>query len=362
MKSDKALNSGCPADKSNTYCPAMSGHRAKALARQAGGAIAGGAVLLVVSTSVFAHGESLRGGGSGSINTVGASILEEKVIGLRWDARRYETFSDQQLIDFKADGEDVHMHSSEDAYFLTYGFPVNEDMDISLMWQYNNFKGFKDNGDDFANDCFAKNPPVKGDPSSAKCISPTKESPGFGDMLITGRYRFFNDGDNQWASVFGVILPTGKITNRTDNGEIIGTHNQPGSGAITFQGGIAFSGHLTESIALDADVIYRFGTQGAKQFRPGNSLQADVAAAFAHHSSIVPVIELNAIFFDQDIENDEIKKNSGGDVVYLSPGINYKISKRQGIYANFSYPVYQELGGISNDEKYRWSLGWSSAF
>ncbi len=324
-------------------------------------------LLLGGISSVYAHGESIRGGGSGSINAVGAAILEEKVIGLRWDARRYETFTDQQLIDFRADGEDVHMHSSEDAYFLSFGFPVNEDMDVNLMLQYNNFKGFKDNGDQNASECFDNNQPVQGDLGTANCISSTAESPGFGDMLITGRYRFFNDGDNQWTSIFGVILPTGKITNKTDinkgtgKSEILGTHNQPGSGAITFQGGVAYSGHLTEGVAIDANALYRFGTQGAKQFRSGNSVQFDVAASFAHHSSIIPVIELNGIFFDQDIENDEIKINSGGDVVYLSPGINFNINDKQGVYINVSYPIYQELSGISNDEKYRWSLGWSTA-
>jgi len=321
--------------------------------------------LLVVATmsSAFAHGESIRGGGSGSINTVGAAILDKKVIGLRWDARRYEVFSDQQLVDFKAQDEDVHMHSSEDAYFLSFGFPVDDDMDINMMFQYNNFKGFKDNGDANANTCFGVDSEGKNATNlDTSCISPTKESPGFGDMLLTGRYRFFNDGDNQWASVFGVILPTGKITNLTDGGEIIGTHNQPGSGAIIFQGGLAYSGHITKKIAIDADVIYRFGTQGAKQFRSGNSWQFDVATSFAHHGAIVPVIELNGIFFDQDIENDEIKANSGGDVVYLSPGIGFGIMEKHSIYGNFSYPIYQELTGISNDEKYRWSLGWSTSF
>ncbi len=324
-------------------------------------------ILIGGVTSAHAHGESIRGGGGGSINTIGAAILEEPAIGVRWDARRYETFSDQQLIDFRAQGEDVHMHSSEDAYFFSFGFPVNDDMDISLMLQYNNFKGFKDNGDGSANKCFDPGETGSATNLSANCISSTAESPGFGDMLVTGRYRFFNDGDNQWASVFGVILPTGKITNKTDinkgtgESEVLGTHNQPGSGAITFQGGVAYSGHLTEAVAIDADVIYRFGTQGAKQFRSGNSWQFDVAASFAHHSSIIPVIELNGIFFDQDIENDEIKKNSGGDVIYLSPGISFSLNDKQSIYTNISYPIYQELTGISNDEKFRWSLGWSTS-
>ncbi len=320
-----------------------------------------GIFLAMSATQVWAHGESIRGGGGGSINAIGAAILEEPVFGLRWDARRYETFSDQQMIDFRADGEDVHQHESEDAYFISFGFPINEDMDLGILLQYNNFKGFKDNGDQFASDCFAATPPVKGNSASSNCISPTGSSPGFGDTLITGRYRFFNDGENQWASIFGVILPTGKITNTTDNDEIIGTHNQPGSGAITFQGGLGYSGHLFgESIAIDADVLYRFGTQGAKQFRSGNSWQFDLSASYQDLGKVIPVIELNGIFFQRDIENDLIKKNSGGDVIYASPGLSFKINEKQGIYANFSYPVMQELKGISNDEKYRWSFGWAT--
>ncbi len=313
--------------------------------------------LLMGGISVaYAHGESIRGGGSGSINAVGASILTEKVIGIRWDSRKYETFTDQQLVDFKAQDEDVHMHSSEDAYFLSFGFPVGDDMDINLMLQYNNFKGFKDNGDANANECFENGA------NDLTCISSTKKSPGVGDMLVTGRYRFFNDGDNQLASIFGVILPTGKITNKTDLGELLGTHNQPGSGAITFQAGVAYSGHLTQKIAVDANAIYRFGTQGAKQFRSGNSLQLDLALSYALHDSIVPVLEVNGIFFDKDIENDEVKANSGGDVIYISPGFSFNFTEKQGVYANFSYPAYQNLTGISNDEKYRFSMGWSTAF
>ena len=328
--------------------------------------ILAGTILSILASmtaqQVWAHGESIRGGGSGSINAVGAAILEEPVLGLRWDARRYETFTNQQMVNFKALGEDVHQHESEDAFFLSYGFPVNEDMDLNIMIQYNNFKGFKDNGDDNANACFDPGGTGSATNLSPSCISPTNSSPGFGDTLITGRYRFFNDGDNQWATIAGVILPTGKITNRTDGGEIIGTHNQPGSGAITFQGGLGYSGHLFgETIAMDADLIFRFGTQGAKQFRSGNSWQFDVATSYQGLGKVIPVIELNGIFFDRDIENDEIKKNSGGDVIYLSPGFGFKINEKQGIYANFSYPIMQELSGISNDEKFRWSFGWATA-
>ncbi len=319
--------------------------------------------LVFSSGAVFAHGESIRGGGGGSINAVGATILKEKVIGLRWDARRYDVFTDAEMVQFKRDREDVHMHSAEDAYFLSFGFPVSDNMDISILTQYNNFKKFKDNGDDFANNCFAEaNLQNDADSELAKCLSPTDDSPGLGDTLVTGRYRFYRSHDHQIASIFGIIVPTGKITNLTDNGEIIGTHNQPGSGAVTFQGGLGYNGHLHQLSKIDitANVIFRANTQGAKQFRSGNSMQADLA--FSHvFGDFIPMIEFNYIKFLKDLENDEVKKNSGGQSLAISPGMAYSVTKKLGVYANYSF-IFNDLGGISNDESYRFSLGVSYAF
>ena len=325
--------------------------------------MAAGGLSLILSQSVFAHGESVRGGGSGSINSVGAAILEDVVIGVRWDARRYSLFSDQEMVEFRRLGEDVHQHSKEDAYFISLGLPVTEDIDFTIMTQYNNFQGFKDNGDGQAAECFA----MPGNASNPLCISETKESPGWGDTLIMGRYRFYNDGTHQWAGVLGLLMPTGKFTNKTDPNrvtggrEILGTHNQPGSGAFTVQTGVAYSGHLTDKIAVDADAILRVNGPGANNFRGGNSWQADVAVSYNHHARITPVIELNGIFFKKDNENNEPKKNSGGDVIYLSPGINVQLAHSVTAYGNYSYPIYQNLGGISNNEDYRFSLGISYA-
>ncbi|MFZ5594023.1 MAG: transporter [Pseudomonadota bacterium] len=317
-----------------------------------------------ISAEAFAHGESIRGGGAGSINTIGAEIRTNPGIGMRWDQRNYEQFSDQQMLGFRNQGEDVHMHSKEDSAFLAFGFPVNKDMDLTILAQYNRFKGFVDNGDEYASACFGLN--QNGLPTqnaqNANCLSKTSTSQGLGDTLVLGRYRFYNHNDHQLAAVFGTILPTGTIRKRTNNGDLIGTHNQPGSGAITMQGGLAYTAHLTGKIALDADIIARVPTMGAKQFRSGRSIQADAAISYNHDGFLVPVLEVNAISNESDIENDEVKKNSGGDVVYLSPGITMHLKDKGSVYASVMYPVYQKLGGISNNETWRFSLGWGYGF
>lgn len=317
-----------------------------------------------ISAEAFAHGESIRGGGAGSINTIGAQIRTNPGIGVRWDQRNYEQFSDQQMLGFRNEGEDVHMHSKENAVFLSFGFPINNDIDITILTQWNQFKGFVDNGDEYATACFRLN--NNGLPTqnaqNPNCLSRTTTSQGLGDTLVLGRYRFYDQNDHQLAAVFGAILPTGTTRRRTNNGDIIGTHNQPGSGAITMQGGLAYTANLTSEVALDADIIARFPTLGAKQFRSGRSIQADAAISYNHDGFLVPVLEVNAISNESDIENDEVKKNSGGTVVYLSPGITMHLKDKGSVYASVMYPVYQKLGGISNDEKWRFSLGWGYSF
>lgn len=319
-----------------------------------------------VYAEAFAHGESIRGGGAGSINTMGAEIRTEAGLGVRWDQRNYERFSDQQMLGFRNQGEDVHMHSKEDAVLLSFGFPVNKDMDITILAQLNRFQGFVDNGDEYALNCFGisnNSPTPTQNAQNPTCLSKTKTSQGLGDTLVLGRYRFYDRNDHQLAAVFGAILPTGKIRELTDNGDIIGTHNQPGSGAITMQGGLAYTAHLTSKIAMDADIIARVPTLGAKQFRAGRSIQADVAVSYGHRDAfLVPVLELNAISNESDIEGDEVKWNSGGNVIYLSPGITMHLKDKGSVYATVMYPIYQKLGGISNNEAWRFSLGWGYGF
>ena len=320
-------------------------------------------VLTMIPSSVFAHGESVRGIGGGSVNTIGAEIPTRISIGIRYDERRYSRFTDAEMVQFRIQGEDVHQHSKEQTLFLSAGLPISENFDLNLLLQGSKFSNFKDNGDEFATECFAASP------EDSACISKTKTSMGLGDFLVMGRYQFYSKKENELAALFGIMIPTGSVRNRVDSAQqngkkaLLGTHNQPGSGAISFQMGGAYSGHLTEKIGVEADVLFRINTEGAKQFQLGNSIQTDIALSYGHHDSfIIPVLELNSIFQEKDLENNEVKRNSGGNVLYISPGFSIKVTEKQSIYGSFSYPIWQQLGGISNDESWRFGAGYNFVF
>lgn len=302
-------------------------------------------LVTLFSSPAFGHGESVRGIGGAGVNTTGGEIADEPSISLRYDLRRYSLFSDRALLDWQQEGENVHQHAREHTVLLGGVIPVNHQWDLSVLLQGNRFEDFTDNGDAFA--------------LANSTLSRTDVSQGLGDLLLLGRYQFYRRDDHHLALLGGGKLPTGTIRRETNNGEIVGTHNQPGSGSLDAQLGAAYAGRLGD-VRLTADVLFRVNTEGAKTFRSGNSVQADVAIGY-RVGWLTPSLELNALTQQRDIEADEVKANSGVTSVFATPAIRGTFD-RHSVFAAVSLPLWQDFPGISNDEKLRVSLGYAISF
>lgn len=310
--------------------------------------LAGAAMWLLAAyvSQCWPHGESVRGAGGATLNTVGAEIVEGAAVSLRYDLRRYRQFTDRQLLDFRrTQGEDVHQHAKEEGVFIAYTVGMTEQWDLSFLLPYNRFSNFKDNSDAYA--------------LANDAISTTSRSQGLGDLLILGRRRLWQSGEHSTAALFGVKLPTGDIRQKTDNGDLVGTHNQPASGSIDFQLGAAYTGHFAgERFGVSADAIARFNTEGAGNFRSGNSLQADIAFSYKPHGLFVPIAELNFLSQQRDIENNEIKKNSGVTSLFLSLGARMSVTASGGAFVSIGLPLWQRLPGIQTKERARFGIGY----
>lgn len=300
--------------------------------------------LALVPALAHGHGESVRGVGGVGINTTGGQIVRGFGLSARYDLRQYSLFSDSELAAWQQQGENVHQHAREQVLLLGFSAAWRERWDLTFLLQANRFSNFTDNGDGYA--------------LETGKLSRTAVSQGLGDMLVVGRVRLLARKDHHLAAIGGLKLPTGNVRQRTDQGEIVGTHNQPGSGSVDFQLGLGYTAHLADRIGITADAIARINTQGANQFRSGNSIQADLAIGYRPHAVFVPSIELNAFFQQQDIERDEVKRNSGIASVFITPAMRVRIGRRHALSAGFSYPLWQKFPGISNDEAFRVSVGY----
>jgi len=306
--------------------------------------------LLLMADGAWAHGEAVRGTGSGALNTIGAEINTGLSFFARYDRRSYDLFTDQELLDFRRRrGEDVHQHELEETVFISASIGLTENADLALQLPLVRFSGFKDNSDEFA---------IAND-----TLSVTDVSEGLGDLLIFGQYRFWKYGDHHLAALAGLKLPTGNVRQRTNNGDIVGTHNQPGSGSVDFQLGVAYSGHfLDERLGIAADMLGRINTEGAGSFRSGNALQLDVALIGFPHSWVSPIAELNFITQERDIEFDDVKRNSGVTSLFATVGLSFVFRQRFTVFALGSLPLVQSFPGISNDEAYRVGVGVGVSF
>lgn len=71
--------------------------------------------MLTHSAACYGHGEAAIGIGGSTINTLGAEIPDASAwyYAVRYDRRRYRLFSDAQLLEFAARGEEAHQHAPE---------------------------------------------------------------------------------------------------------------------------------------------------------------------------------------------------------------------------------------------------------
>ncbi len=104
---------------------------------------------------------------------------------------------------------------------------------------------------------------------------------------------------------------------------------------------------------VDADVIYRINTE-AENFERGDDLVYDLAYEFRVHPWTLPdvgvpnflylVAEANGIFSQKGKLHGKTIDDSGGNILFLSPGIQFA-TKRFILEASVQLPVIQDLRG-----------------
>ncbi len=183
------------------------------------------------------------------------------------------------------------------------------------------------------------------DPSSGKRVN--KNDNGIGDLTLIARYtvykRDYPSGTARFAPLAGLKLPTGD-----DDLEPITTDS------IDFQfGGVSTVTWDFGRHEIDADLIYKIKTE-AEDFEQGNDLIYDLAYEFRVYPWTLPdvgvpnflylVAEANGIISQKNKLNGKTIDNSGGNILFISPGIQFA-SKRFILETSIQLPVIQDLNG-----------------
>jgi hypothetical protein len=343
---------------------------------------------LVLTAPAFAHhpGSGGNTGGGGPIVTIPATTLEQGhfAAAIWYEYVRLGGLSDAALID--AASKHIHAHSIKTIESAVAGFAygVTDDFMIALRTPINRRTDIREGHHEHTGGGVINSVDFRGD------------STGFGDVTVLGQWRFFNDllSGTQAALLFGVKAPTGTTNLRDELGELFETEFQPGTGSWDWLVGAAFSQQFG-SLSFDANVLYIGAGTGAQQTNMGNRFLYNAAVSYrligavdnprnarahAGHGHSAPVrkapaqveaprpswaldgiLELNGEWHDKQKIAGVVDQNSGGNTVYLAPGLRASYD-RFSSFVSVGIPIVNEMNGLQSKPDYRVVSGMSFGF
>ena len=343
---------------------------------------------LVLASPAFAHHPSgvSSTGGAGPIATISASTLDEgySAAAVFFEMVKIDPFSDAQLKTFA--GQGIHVHSLDVilAPTLVYAYGVTNDLTViarlPVLMRQNIREG----------DAAGPSVDARGDTS------------GVGDMTLLGQYRFYNDkaARTEAALLLGVKAPTGKTNAYDSAGERFEAEFQPGSGSWDGLVGLALT-QRSGAWSFDTNVLYQLVTKGALDTDLGDRFLYNAAVSYRltggptapvgrmnlgalpepmyhggpkgsgqhQHEEPAPppgpsldlVLELNGEWHGHQVEAGVKDPNSGGNVIYLSPGLRIAMGNWSG-FASVGIPVVNHLYGVQAEPDWRLLTGVAVSF
>jgi hypothetical protein len=149
----------------------------------------------------------------------------------------------------------------------------------------------------------------------------------------------------------GLTLPTGPFHRRFSSGpeagELIDRGLQPGSGTVQAMLGAYHYRRLGSEVALIAQGQVHFALTTREAFRPGTFGEASLSLQWLGlgRGRVIPEIQLNTRITARDSGGASDRDNSGGEQLYLAPGMTVKLAPTLAIYANIQVPLYQRANG-----------------
>jgi hypothetical protein len=188
----------------------------------------------------------------------------------------------------------------------------------------------------------------------------TSHTKSMGDVRLLARYRGLSD-DKSVGVQFGVKLPTGSIHNNfiagPQEGEALDRGLQPGTGTTDLLVGAYTFGAVNRDWDWFGEAILQQPMNSREDFKPGTGLNLTVGARYMSFESVRPQLQINVRTEGRESGANADVENSGATLVYLSPGVNVKLTNSASLYGYLQVPIYQRVNGFQIEPRWSASLG-----
>jgi hypothetical protein len=191
-----------------------------------------------------------------------------------------------------------------------------------------------------------------------KSVEGSQTSTGLGDITVTAKYLILQH--DRLQETFRIAAKTAIKFPSGDE------KKQPALGTGTYDVSAgAVAGWIGRRFGVYGDVLYSINGRAAGIAR-GNSLKYNAAIGYRGipdvydrypMSQLNLYLEFNGEYTRPHIRNNEVVPDTGGNVIYISPGIQY-IPARQFLLEGFlQIPAIQSLSGTQLGTDYRIGIG-----
>jgi len=173
-----------------------------------------------------------------------------------------------------------------------------------------------------------------------------------GDVRVLGRYQRYSE-DREKPSLgyyglnLGLKLPTGGRDVRNAEGDRAERTLQPGTGTTDVLLGAYYSRFLPISdSSWFIQGLWQEPLNRREDFKPGARVSIDLGYRYEATEKFGLMIQLNALHRERDRGIQAEPEDSGGQSLFLSPGVSYAITKSTQVYGFLQKPIYQHVNGV----------------
>ncbi len=194
---------------------------------------------------------------------------------------------------------------------------------------------------------------------SAEGSAETTDGLGDPEIMAMAHLLSFANGAWQLQGVAGSRVPLGNSEQKNAIGELLEQHLQTGSGAWAGIFGTQLL-HASGSVPLFLSASYQANGANDQDFTYGNVFRFNAAAQKALFNPVEVIVEINGRTADYDDAAGETDPNSGGTVVYFSPGLRLRLGGALSLRGQVQIPVVENLHGEQNEKvNVRTGLVWT---
>lgn len=149
--------------------------------------------------------------------------------------------------------------------------------------------------------------------------------------------------------MLGVTTPTGSSNMKNDLGNRLDEHLQPGAGAWSGTGGMNVAVTMGGGI-VDGSILGRLNGTNSRDYRYGNVLLFNAGYTSPAQHGVRLLAQINGRRAKRDrLEDGMAGENTGGTVVYLSPGARWRTGLGPDIEGAVQIPVVENLFGEQDE-------------